>query len=267
MAEMKYLRERVDTLPTGPMQGVAASLQTSNEIPEPSSQSLSSEEEMEVNEQTALPYFPLVAVPVQPLETSSSSANLQVSEMAFFRALFRKHFTTEVCPLPSEKPSLSQPKFMLFGAQAPPRPEDPRLSAKALVALPPSPSVIDCSKLLCNTVHDSATGLVVHQRTSISTLDSCDPGAWTTPGKQFASALPSVDKYKPEYYRLDTSSCSRDVSASSLRDERQISSIANTSLSSSSYKELKNEEALAKDTMSVLSYCEMASPRAFSMAR
>jgi hypothetical protein len=28
MAEMKYLRERVDTLPTGPVQGVATSLQT-----------------------------------------------------------------------------------------------------------------------------------------------------------------------------------------------------------------------------------------------
>jgi hypothetical protein len=57
---------------------------------------------------------------------------------------------------------------------------------------------------------------------------------------------------------LDTSSCGRDVSASILRDERQLSSIASKSLSSSSYKELKNEEALAKDTMSVLSYCEMA---------
>jgi hypothetical protein len=64
MAEMKYLRERVDTLPTGPVQGVAASLQTSHEIPEPSSQSLSSEDEMEVIEQTAPPY-PQVAVPAQ----------------------------------------------------------------------------------------------------------------------------------------------------------------------------------------------------------
>jgi hypothetical protein len=42
MAEVKYLRERVDFLPTGPIQGVATSLQTSNKIPEPSSQSLSS---------------------------------------------------------------------------------------------------------------------------------------------------------------------------------------------------------------------------------
>jgi hypothetical protein len=67
-----------------------------------------------------------------------------------------------------------------------------------------------------------------------------------------------VDKYKPEYYRLDTLSCGRDISASVLRDERQISSIAPKSLSSSAYKELKNEEALAKDTMSVLSYCELA---------
>jgi hypothetical protein len=66
--------------------------------------------------------------------------------------------------------------------------------------------------------------------------------------------LPAVDKYKPEYNRLDTSSCSRDVSASVLRDERQISSIASKSFSSSSYKELKKEEALAKDTMSV---CEL----------
>jgi hypothetical protein len=54
MAEVKYLRERVDTLPTGPVQGVATSLQTPQEIPEPSSQSLSSEEEMEVIEQTAM---------------------------------------------------------------------------------------------------------------------------------------------------------------------------------------------------------------------
>jgi hypothetical protein len=37
--------------------------------------------------------------------------------------------------------------------------------------------------------------------------------------------LPAVDKYKPEYYRLDTLSCSRDVSASILRDEIQIRKI------------------------------------------
>jgi hypothetical protein len=91
------------------------------------------------------------------------------------------------------------------------------------------------------------------------TLDSCGPAAWTTPGKLFTPALPAVDKYKPEYYRLDSSSCGRGVSASVLRDERQVSSIiAFKSLNSSSYKELKNKEALAKDTMSVLCYCEMA---------
>jgi hypothetical protein len=67
-----------------------------------------------------------------------------------------------------------------------------------------------------------------------------------------------VDKYKPDYYRLDTVSCGRDISASVLKDERQISSIAPTSLASSAYKELKNEEALAKDTVCVLSYCELA---------
>jgi hypothetical protein len=161
MAEMKYLRERVDTLPTGPIQGVAASLQTSNVIPEPSSQSISSEEEMEVVEQTALPY-PQVAVPAQSLETSTSAANLQVSEMAYVCALIRKHVTTAVCRLPPESPSLSQPKFMLFGAWAPPRPEDPRLSAKALVALPPSLSIIDCSKLLCNTVGDGVGRAPAH---------------------------------------------------------------------------------------------------------
>jgi hypothetical protein len=92
---------------------------------------------MEVIEQTALPYSQ-VTVPAQQLETSTSAANLQVSEMAYFRAVIRKHVTTEVCPLPPESPSLRQPKFMLFGAQATPRPEDPRLSAKALVALPPA---------------------------------------------------------------------------------------------------------------------------------
>jgi hypothetical protein len=59
MAEMKYIRERVDTLPTGPV---------------------------------------------------------QVSEMAYFRALVRKHVAPQVCPLPPESPSLSQPKFMLFSA-------------------------------------------------------------------------------------------------------------------------------------------------------
>jgi hypothetical protein len=92
--------------------------------------------------------------------------------------------------------------------QAPPRLEDPRLSAKALVALPPSPSVIDCCKLLCDTVGDSATGSVGHQRTSITTLDYCGPGAWTTPGRLFTPGLSAVDKYKPEYYRLDILSCS-----------------------------------------------------------
>jgi hypothetical protein len=78
-------------------QGVAASLQTSNGIPEPSSQSPSSEEEIEVYEQTALPYILQVAIPVQPLETSTSSANLQHSEMLYFCALVRKHVIPEVC--------------------------------------------------------------------------------------------------------------------------------------------------------------------------
>jgi hypothetical protein len=55
-----------------------------------------------------------------------------------------------------------------------------------------------------------------------------------------------VDKYKPEYYRLDNLSCGWDISASVLRDERQICSIAPKSLASSAYKELKNEEVLAR---------------------
>jgi hypothetical protein len=79
-------------------------------------------------------------------------------------------------------------------------------------------------------------------------LDSCGPGAWTTPGRLFTPGLPAVDKYKPEYYRLDTLSCGSDISASFLRDERQISSIAPKSLASSSYKELKNEEAQHSNT-------------------
>jgi hypothetical protein len=74
MAEMKYLRERVDTLPAGPVQGVAANLQTSQEVPELSSQSPSSFEDMEVVEQTALPY-PQAAVPARLFETSTSAAN------------------------------------------------------------------------------------------------------------------------------------------------------------------------------------------------
>jgi hypothetical protein len=78
---------------------------------------------MEVVEQIASPY-PQAAVPARLLETSN--------EMAYFRALIRKHVNTEVCPLPLESPSLSHPKFMLFGALAPPRPEDPCLSTKAL---------------------------------------------------------------------------------------------------------------------------------------
>jgi hypothetical protein len=84
MSEMKCLRESVDTFPTGPMQGVAATLQTSNEIQEPSSKSPSSAEEMEVDEQTVFPSIPQVAVPVQALETSTASANLQVSEWRTF---------------------------------------------------------------------------------------------------------------------------------------------------------------------------------------
>jgi hypothetical protein len=58
-------------------------------------------------------------------------------------------------------------------------------------------------------------------------------------------------KYKPEYYRLDTLSGGRGISA-------LIGSIAPKSLTSSSYRELKNKEALAKDTMRVPSYCELA---------
>jgi hypothetical protein len=90
MAEMKYLRRGLTPCP----QEVAASLQSPQEILEPSSQSLSSQEEMEVIEQTALPY-PQAAITAQPLETSTSAANLQVSEMAYFRALTRKHVNTE----------------------------------------------------------------------------------------------------------------------------------------------------------------------------
>jgi hypothetical protein len=52
-----------------------------------------------------------------------------------------------------------------------------------------------------------------HQLSSIS-LNSCGPGAWTSPGKLFTPSLPAVDKYKPEYYRLDTLSCGRDISTS-----------------------------------------------------
>jgi hypothetical protein len=51
-----------------------------------------------------------------------------------------------------------------------------------------------------------------------------------------------VVKYKPDYYRLDTLSCGRNISASILMDKRQISSIASKSLASSAYKELKNED-------------------------
>jgi hypothetical protein len=83
---MKYLRERVDTLPTGPGQGVAASLQTSPEVPEPSSQTFSSFEDTEVPEHTALTYPQAVSA---QLETSISLANPQVSKMAYFRALIR----------------------------------------------------------------------------------------------------------------------------------------------------------------------------------
>jgi hypothetical protein len=106
MSEMKYLRERVDTFPTGPvLQGVAAGLLTYNDTREPSSQPSSSDEEMEVVQQTELPYIPQVTVPVQPLETSTSSANRQVSEMAYFRVLVRKHVSPEVCPLLPESAS------------------------------------------------------------------------------------------------------------------------------------------------------------------
>jgi hypothetical protein len=67
MAEMKYPRERVDTLPTGP-----ASLQTSPEVLKPSSQTFSSFEDMEVTEQTALS-CPQAAVPARLSETSTSN--------------------------------------------------------------------------------------------------------------------------------------------------------------------------------------------------
>jgi hypothetical protein len=137
----------------------------------------------------------------------STLGYLQVSEMAYFRALVRKHVSSEVFPLGPESHTLSQSKFMLFGAQAPPRPEDPHLSANALAALP---SVVDCSKLLCNTVRDSATGSVGHQHTSITTLDSCGPGAWTTAGKLFTPTLPAVDKFMPEGVFLPQSLGTRD---------------------------------------------------------
>jgi hypothetical protein len=90
MSEVKYLRDRVEILPTGPTQGVSTGLQTSHDFQEPSSQSSFSVEDMEVIEQTELPCFPQVSVPVQPFETSTS-ANLQVSEMAYFGVHIRKH--------------------------------------------------------------------------------------------------------------------------------------------------------------------------------
>jgi hypothetical protein len=248
MAEMKYLRERVDTLPTGPIQGVATSLHSSREFSELSSQSFS-HEDMEVVEQTALSY-PQTAVPAQLVETST--ANPQVSEMAYFRALIRKHVNTEVCPLPPESPSLSHPKFMIFGALAPPRPEDPRLSSKALAALPPSPSIIDCCKLLSNTVSDSTTGSVGHQRTLAALV----------PGQTLANCLHPACQLLISISLITTSLILCPAVGTFLplvlRDERQISSIAPKALASSSYKELKNEEALAKDTTNVLSYCELA---------
>jgi hypothetical protein len=70
--------------------------------------------------------------------------------------------------------------------------------AKSVIRLPQLTGAL-------RSVSDSATVSVGHHRT---TLDSCGPGAWTTPGKLFTPALPAVDKYKPEYYRLHTSSSS-----------------------------------------------------------
>jgi hypothetical protein len=93
---------------------------------------------MEIIEQTALP-FPQVAVPAHPSETSSSVANLQVSEMVYFRALIWEHVATEVCPLPPESPLLDPTQIYVIWCLG---------SAKALVALPPSLSVIVCCKLL-----------------------------------------------------------------------------------------------------------------------
>jgi hypothetical protein len=78
------------------MQGVATSLQTSHEIQEPSSQSPSSADEMEVDKQTAFPSIPQAAVAVQPLETSTSSASLQVSKMVYFQSIVKAFF---VAPL------------------------------------------------------------------------------------------------------------------------------------------------------------------------
>jgi hypothetical protein len=180
MSEMKYLRDRFDTLPTGPVQGVSTGFLTSNDIREPSSQSSSSNiEEMEVIEQTELLIlFPLLTIPVQPLETSTS-ADLQVSKMAYFLALVQKHVSSEVCPLPPESPSLSQPKFMLFGAPSAEARKSLVFQLRPLPLSHPSPSVVDFSKLLCNTVRDSTTGSIGHQRTSITTLNSCGLCAWT----------------------------------------------------------------------------------------
>jgi hypothetical protein len=174
---------------------------------------------MEVDEHTALPCIPQVTVPVQPLETSTSSTNLQVSEMAYICALVRKHVSSEVCPLPPESPSVSQPKFNLVHRL--------RQGRKTLVFQPrplrlshlPRPSLTAASYFAIQSVTQRLWS-VGDQHTFITTLDSCGPGAWTTAGKLFTPTLPSVDKYKPECYRLDTLSCGR--------DERQISSIASS---------------------------------------
>jgi hypothetical protein len=249
MTEMRYLRQRVDSLPQKNAQEVVPDVRRPLPVPEPEpepepnpessadSSSSSSDSDMVGVE------FPDPGFPTGPASnTDIITAGLPASEMSFFRGLIRKHVAKEVCPLPPQSPSLSQPKIMLFGSTAPPVPDDPRLSIKALAALPPSPSVIDCAKLLDHTVRDAATGSVGHQRSPISTLDSCGPGAWTAAGKFFTPSLPAVDKYKPDYYRIDTSSCGRDTSVSVLRDERQVSTLASKASASPAYKELKNEE-------------------------
>ena len=207
---------------------------------------------------------------VQSLGDDSSLLELpedsgELSDMKKLRALIRYYVPAEFCPLPPEGPSLPSASFNLFGGDVQTASADPTPSRRALEELPPSPSILECAALLDDCLRDGLAetnkGL---QRAPISTLPSMGPDAWIKPGKVFTATIPSVGKYKPDYYRVGASGPSGPSVCSVLRDDHEVRALSPNVFSSQEYKDIRAQESLAKDSLSALSYAELSM---FALAR
>jgi hypothetical protein len=152
MAEMKYLRERVDTLPAGPVQGVAASLQTSQEVtlqnPVPNLFPLLRIWKMLSKQHRLIP------MPLSLLDSWRPAPWRQTYRFPRLRIFVRWSGNMSIlrfAPYRRRAPPWAIPNLCYLVLWLHQGLKILVFPAKALAALPPSPSVIDCCKLLCNT--------------------------------------------------------------------------------------------------------------------